>query len=203
MRTRGSFYVRGSRELFAISVGTNGKTTAQRPGQALVSMHHPVLTIEQTISSERARIVAPRLLSDYMIATGLETGATWAATSQLPLVLEAESAHPGEVYAPPGGLWVAFNSEIAVACAGLRQLDLGRYELRRLWVEPPYRGSGIGSKLLKECLDWAKKNGATEVVLDVVPTRTRAIEWYRRWGFENTEPFEEIPFEMVYLRKLL
>ena len=136
-----------------------------------------------------------------MVATGLETGATWAATSQLPPVLDAEVACPQEVYAPPGGLWVAFNSEIAVACAGLRQLDLGRYELRRLWVEPPHRGLGIGSKLLKECLNWARQTGATEVVLDVVPTRTETIEWYRRWGFDDTEPFENFPFEMVYLGK--
>lgn len=162
-----------------------------------------MLTIEQITLSAQARLAAPRVLSDYMMATGLETGAPWAANSELPPVLEAECAHAQEVYAPPGDLWVVFDAEVAVACAGLRQLKLGRYELRGLWVDPSYRGSGIGSKLLKECLDWAKQSGATDVVLDVVPARTRAIEWYQQWGFEETEPFETVPFEMVYLRKAI
>lgn len=162
-----------------------------------------MLAIEQLISSERARLAAPQVLSAYMLATGLETGATWAADSRLPAVLKAECAQASEIYAPPGSFWVVFDAEAAVACVGIRRITPERYELRRLWVEPSCRRSGIGGKLLKGCLDWAKQSGATDVVLDVVPTRTRAIEWYQRWGFEEIEPFETIPFEMVYLRKVL
>lgn len=50
---------------------------------------------------------------------------------------------------------------------------------------PPYRGLGIGGKLLASTLDQAKKFGIEKVELNVYSTNTPAIALYKKFGFEQ------------------
>ena len=43
---------------------------------------------------------------------------------------------------------------------------------------------GIGKNLLKESIVWADSNGIKKVTLNVLETNDRAIELYKRLGFE-------------------
>ncbi|WP_223066039.1 GNAT family N-acetyltransferase [Paenibacillus caui] len=45
-------------------------------------------------------------------------------------------------------------------------------------------GYGIGNNLLKESISWADSNGITKMTLNVLETNDKAIELYKRFGFE-------------------
>lgn len=44
---------------------------------------------------------------------------------------------------------MAYVDDTAVACAGLKRYSAGDTEVKRVWVESGYRGSGIASEMMK------------------------------------------------------
>ncbi|MEO0069635.1 MAG: ribosomal protein S18-alanine N-acetyltransferase [candidate division WOR-3 bacterium] len=53
-------------------------------------------------------------------------------------------------------------------------------------VAPEMRNQGIGSRLLKEVFDFAKREGAENIFLEVRVSNIAAQRLYRRFGFEPT-----------------
>ena len=54
-------------------------------------------------------------------------------------------------------------------------------------VESSHRGHGVGKRLLKEVLDWAKTNGATRAQLLVDITNGEALGYYEHLKWESTQ----------------
>lgn len=58
-----------------------------------------------------------------------------------------------------------------------------RCHLANLAVEPKSRGKGIGSRLLKEAINYARNRGAQEVYLEVRAGNVQARRFYEKRGF--------------------
>lgn len=58
------------------------------------------------------------------------------------------------------------------------KVEFGVCVLKDFW------GYGIGNKLLKESIAWADSNDIKKITLNVLETNTKAIELYKRLGFE-------------------
>ncbi|EYU29241.1 hypothetical protein MIMGU_mgv1a017258mg [Erythranthe guttata] len=56
-----------------------------------------------------------------------------------------------------------------------------------LGVLAPYRGLGIGAKLVNHVLDLCTKQNIGEVYLHVQTNNEEAIKFYKKFGFEITE----------------
>ena len=54
-----------------------------------------------------------------------------------------------------------------------------------MFVRPAYRGKGINQLLINELTNWAKKQGALEVRLQVYSGNTAAIRAYEKVGFKK------------------
>jgi len=54
----------------------------------------------------------------------------------------------------------------------------------RVAVSPEWRRQGIGSQLVGECLQRARRRGVTAALLEVRPSNTEAAALYRRFGFQ-------------------
>ena len=69
----------------------------------------------------------------------------------------------------------------------------GKYaELESIFVEEKYAGSGLGSKLLKDFIDWCKINKVDDVSVVVAAKNNPAISFYRKSGFEDYDLVMEL-----------
>ncbi|HYC34868.1 MAG TPA: GNAT family N-acetyltransferase [Usitatibacter sp.] len=104
---------------------------------------------------------------------------------------------PGE-YAPPRGLLtLALSAGEAAGCVALRPLGKVDAELKRLYVRPPFRGTGLGLTLARHAIEAARERGYRTLRLDTLPQLTAALGLYRRLGFVETAPYNDNPIEGV------
>jgi len=98
---------------------------------------------------------------------------------------------PGD-YAPPDGrLLLAKDDDDQIAgCIAMRKHGPGICEMKRLFVRPAYRSTGLGRVLVNTIIDEARKLGYTHMRLDTLPGRMdKAIALYRSIGFVDIEPY--------------
>ncbi len=107
---------------------------------------------------------------------------------------EMELAHLGGQYAAPSGaLLLARDGAEIVGCVGVRRLDEGVCEMKRLYVDPAHRTRSIGRRLAVAAIDRGRELGYSVMRLDTVPAMTRAIALYRSLGFVVIAPYRHNP----------
>ncbi|KEF52742.1 uncharacterized protein A1O9_11159 [Exophiala aquamarina CBS 119918] len=121
------------------------------------------------------------------------------------------SSMPGK-YSPEAGgeLLLARDtaSGEAIGCVALRALQLpaalstSSCEMKRLYVTPAGRGTGMGKALAAGILDVAERLGYGEVRLDTLPTMVAARNMYRALGFVEIAPYYETPLEGTHFLSL-
>jgi ribosomal protein S18 acetylase RimI-like enzyme len=83
-------------------------------------------------------------------------------------------------------LYVAAAGEAWVGMAvGSREGEDREAHLYGMWVDPAWRGRGVGASLVDEVLAWARSWGATSVALAVTESNTRAGAFYEHLGFAD------------------
>lgn len=110
---------------------------------------------------------------------------------------------PGR-YAPPGGrLLLARVAGEAVGAVGLRPLEPGICEMKRLWVEPGFGGRGIGRALAEAVVAAARTIGYERMRLDTIPARMPAAQHlYGSLGFAPIPPYYHNPLDGVVMLEL-
>jgi putative acetyltransferase len=110
---------------------------------------------------------------------------------------------PGR-YAPPAGrLLLAKVAGEAVGCVGLRPLEPGICEMKRLWVEPGFGGRGLGRTLAERIIEAAVAIGYRRMRLDTLPDRMPAAQHlYRGLGFVEIPAYYHNPYPGVVMLEL-
>jgi putative acetyltransferase len=111
---------------------------------------------------------------------------------------------PGAYGPPSGRLLLARSLGHAAGCVALRKLEAGICEMKRLYVRPGDRGSGLGRMLVERVIAEARTIGYERMRLDTVESAMKdAIALYRRMGFREIEPYSVIPIEDALWMELL
>jgi ribosomal protein S18 acetylase RimI-like enzyme len=101
---------------------------------------------------------------------------------------------PGKYAPPEGGLWLARVDGALAGVVGLRPLDPGICELKRLWVRPAFRGHGLGRRLTETAIAAARDAGYSTMRLDTIGGQMQeARALYDSLGFRETGPYYRNP----------
>jgi len=103
--------------------------------------------------------------------------------------LDGDLDDPARTYV---ALWIALAGGEVAGSVALRDLGDGAYKLKRMYLRPAHRGSGLGRRLLAMALDWARANDARVVRLDTAEGMVAARRLYESAGFVQL-PGGEIP----------
>ncbi|SDF86500.1 Acetyltransferase (GNAT) family protein [Dyadobacter soli] len=110
-----------------------------------------------------------------------------------------------EQYGPPSGaLVLAYAGERAVGCVGVRSKGTGIAELKRMYVQPEFRGHQVGRLLLERSIAIAKDLGYERLLLDTLASMTGARRLYESFGFETIPAYYDNPHaDTIYMGKVL
>ena len=104
---------------------------------------------------------------------------------------------PGK-YAPPDGrLMLATEGGQAAGCVAIRRIDDDVCEMKRLYVRPEFRSSGLGRLLAREMISQAAETGYATMRLDTLDRLAEAMSLYESLGFRQTEPYYDNPLDGV------
>ncbi len=112
--------------------------------------------------------------------------------AQLPFVLDFQD-FDGELQrldteygAPNGATFLACDGDHPLGMAAVRRLSAGDVELKRMYLRPEARGSGLGRMLSRHAIAAARRMGASRLVLDtVVSAMPAANRLYESSGFTD------------------
>lgn len=104
---------------------------------------------------------------------------------------------PGKYSCPSGDLLIGLYGKRTVGCVALRRIDDGVCEMKRLFVEPEARGTGLGRRLAQEIIVVAQNLGYSTMRLDTLDILKAAMHLYETLGFRRTKPYYENPLHGV------
>lgn len=94
----------------------------------------------------------------------------------------------------------------ALGCGALRLLGPGRAEVKRMYVVPAARGTGVATAVLRALEDEARSLHVTEMLLETGTAQPDAIRFYEREGYTlipNFGPYVGSEISLCYARMLV
>ncbi|MEX3952996.1 GNAT family N-acetyltransferase [Paraburkholderia sp. EG287B] len=113
------------------------------------------------------------------------------------------SADAVELTAPAGALIIARLHGHPIGCVALKFHKKSPAELKRMWVSPSARGTGVGRRLIVEAEKHARQAKARVIRLETNQTLHEAISLYRQSGFVEVDAFNAEPYAHHWFEKRL
>jgi putative acetyltransferase len=92
------------------------------------------------------------------------------------------------LFRPEVAFFIACRDNAPVGCGGVA-FEHGLAELKRMYVRPPARGTGVADALLDRLTDEARSHGFSRLVLETGDAQSAAIRFYERNGFARCPAF--------------
>ena len=150
---------------------------------------------ENRIHIRYATIEDAAMIADLSRQTFYDTFATQNTKEDMDKFMDEQFTRPRlmeEVSATDNVFIIAEINDEPAGYARMRESDppeelngLPAIEIARIYAVQSGIGKGIGSALMKKCIDIAYEMGKRVIWLGVWEKNERAIDFYIRWGFEK------------------
>jgi ribosomal protein S18 acetylase RimI-like enzyme len=151
-------------------------------------------------------------MSDFEIrrAMSSEIDAAYAIVEEYYEAMSVEARDTREefrrLYFEEGaGIWLARVEEKVIGCIALRAMRQFAQsgEVKRLYVQPEYRGRGIAAALHDALQSYAMNVGYRWLYLDTADNMKAAIHFYEAQGYKRCARYNENQQATIFMRKEL
>ena len=100
---------------------------------------------------------------------------------------------------------IASVSGVAVGCAGLKAYSDSDVEIKRVWVDPEFRGNHISTAMMDALEKKASELGFKRAILQTRPQMEEAVHLYTKRGYvliENYPPYDKLDGAVCYAKDL-
>ncbi len=98
---------------------------------------------------------------------------------------------------------MALADATPVGCVALRKLEEGISEMKRLYVQPGFRGNGLGRRLAEAVIREAGEIGYQKMRLDSLASLKEAAVVYRSLGFVEIPAYRYNPLHGAVFMELV
>lgn len=84
---------------------------------------------------------------------------------------------------------VCYIDNESIGCGAFKEYDEMKVEIKRMFVQPKYRGKGTGLYILKELELWAAELNYPECILETGKKQPEAIKLYQKAGYTITKNY--------------
>jgi putative acetyltransferase len=85
--------------------------------------------------------------------------------------------------------FVAYEDGMPAGCGGLRRLTDDEAEIKRMYVTPAHRGTGISVAVLEAIETFSRESGLSKLVLETGTLQPDAMRFYEREGYARIPNF--------------
>lgn len=100
---------------------------------------------------------------------------------------------------------IASISDVAVGCAGLKAYSDLDVEIKRVWVDPEFRGNHIATTMMDELEKKALELGFKRAILQTRPQMEEAVRLYTDRGYvliDNYPPYDKLDGAICFAKDL-
>ena len=102
---------------------------------------------------------------------------------------DVDPTRPEHFTEPNGTFLVARVGASAVGCGGMRRVNEITAEIKRMYVRPENRNTGVARKVLAALEGWAEQQGYARIILESGTAQPDACALYESSGYERIEPY--------------
>ena len=148
----------------------------------------------KSCETEHDFAVATDLMSELSVWDSAETEKLgFSAQSTLDFYYAAGS-ELADAFAPPfEEILLGYSDDEVGGCIAYRQLEPSICELKRLYVRPHFRRTGLGRALVSSLIVRARDSRFMRMRLETVSFMGSAIRMYESMGFVRRAPYYAIP----------
>ena len=81
------------------------------------------------------------------------------------------------------------SKPIAIGCAAMKKFDQKTVEIKRMYVSPEKRGTGIAQKIMQELEDWARELNYEKCILETGKRQVEAVHFYHKCNYKMIENY--------------
>ena len=100
---------------------------------------------------------------------------------------------------------IAYVEGVPAGCVGLKTYSENEIEIKRLWVDPEYRGNHIVDELMDRIEKRAKYFGYEKAILQTRPQMEAAVSLYLKRGYvliNNYPPYDKLEGAICFSKTL-
>ena len=84
---------------------------------------------------------------------------------------------------------VAYHNNNPAGCGAFKQYAPGVMEVKRIFVDPAYRGKGIAEKVMTALEDWAAELAVKQMILETGDLQQAAVALYEKIGYKLVDNY--------------